>query len=131
MLLAELHAHAFEQFAAAASDRAADLSMWVWQLVAVTATTMVSRVVLTRFLAHTGLNHQPIQSLPFQSIELTLWQSAPQNVSTPKLVTAWAVIVHKVQGISLHQGVNILGGIALSRIRTMEGVLLNTMIIMA
>ena len=33
-LFAELHAHAFEHFAAAAFDRAADLSMWVWQLMA-------------------------------------------------------------------------------------------------
>ncbi len=34
ILFAELHAHAFEHFAAAALDRAADLSMWVWQLMA-------------------------------------------------------------------------------------------------
>jgi hypothetical protein len=59
----------------------------------------MSRVVLTQSLAHTGLNHQPIQSLTFQSIELTLWQSAAQNVSKPKLVTAWAVVLHKVQCI--------------------------------
>ncbi len=99
-LLAELHAHAFEQFAVAASDRAADRLSGsgsfchpasATAIVAVTATTTVSTVVLTRSLPHTGLNYQPIQSLSFQSIELTLWQSAAPNVSTPKLVTAWAV----------------------------------------
>ncbi len=55
--------------------------------------------MLTRSLARTGLSYQTIQSLTFQSIELTLWQSAAQNVSKPKLVTAWAVVLHKVQCI--------------------------------
>ncbi len=56
----------------------------------------MATVVLTQSLAHTGPNHQPIQSLTFQSKELTLWQSAARNVS--KLVTAWAVILRKVPG---------------------------------
>lgn len=115
ILLTELHAHAFEQFAVAA----ADLSIWVWQLMpprsattilAGRATTTLSAVVLTQSLPHIGLIYQPIQSLIFQSIELTLWQSAAPNVSTPKLVTAWAVIIHRVPSITLDQNVNKLGG---------------------
>ena len=34
MLFAQLHAHAFELLAAAASNRAADLAMWLGQLIA-------------------------------------------------------------------------------------------------
>jgi len=59
--------------------------------------------MLTRSLARTGLSYQTIQSLTFQSIELTLWQSAAQSVSKPNLGPAWAVIIHQVQGISLDQ----------------------------
>ncbi len=79
-------------------------------IVAVAATTTVLRMVLIRSLPHTGINHQPIQSLTFHSIEPSLGQSSAQDVSTPKLVTAWAATTHKVQDISLHQGANNLGG---------------------
>ena len=118
MLFAELHAHAFELFAAAASGRAADLAMWLWQLMAPSVSNNHSvkngpHTILASHRdqsSHTGINHQPIQSLTFHSIEPSLGQSSAQDVSTPKLVTAWAATTHKVQDISLHQGANNLGG---------------------
>ncbi len=83
MLLTELHAHAFEQFAVAASDRAADLSIWVWQLMPRSVSnshscshsnTTVSTVVLTQgsIISLFNHSHSTLQSLPFGSQQLQM-----------------------------------------------------------
>ncbi len=92
MLLAELHAHTFEQFAAAALDRAADLSMWVWQLMAPSVSNSHSCSHSNKYNVksgpHTILGSHRAQSSAYSITHIPVNRAYSLAVSSSKCVKA-------------------------------------------